>query len=345
MILVTGSTGLVGSHLIYDLLLKGYKVKALVRKSSNKNKILHTFKLYTPDAEALFSQITWCEGDVTDIISLDYALTDVDKVYHTAALVSFNPKDKKKIYSINVEGTANVVNLCMERNISKLCFVSSIASLGITEDGSPISEDTAWKPSKNMSAYSISKFKSEMEVWRGITEGLNAVIVNPSVILGPGSWETGSASVFSLIDKGLAYFTLGTTGFVDVKDVAKTMILLMDSEISSERFILSSENMTYKAFFEMIANYLEVRPPHKELTPLMAGLAWRLEAIRSRLSFSNPKITKNTIDIGFKKLNYSSEKAKNLLNIDFLPIEPVLNELSSIYKTHNSSSGKHRKME
>lgn len=338
MILVTGSTGLVGSHLIYDLLRKGYQVKALVRKSSNKDKILHTFKLYSPEAESLFDKITWAEGDVTDIVSLEEALVDVQQVYHTAAMVSFNPRDKKEIYRINVDGTSNIVNLCLERNILKLCFVSSIAAVGMTEDGLPITEDASWKPTKNMSAYSISKYRAEMEIWRGITEGLNAVIVNPSVVLGPGSWKTSSASVFPLIDRGLQYYTHGITGYVDVKDVAKAMIMLMESKIAGERFILSSENLSYKTFFEMVANSLHVKPPQTYLTPLISGIAWRLEYLRSRLLFDVPRITRNTMEIAHKTLIYSSAKIQSQLNIELKKIEPVVGELANYYQMAKKTS-------
>jgi nucleoside-diphosphate-sugar epimerase len=341
MILVTGSTGLVGSHLIYDLLRKGYQVKALVRKSSNKDRILQTFKFYSSEAEELYTRITWVEGDVTDIVALDEAFSDVDEIYHAAALVSFHPRDKKEIYRVNVDGTSNIVNLCLERNIKKLCFVSSIGALGVTEDGSPITEDVSWKPSKNTSAYSMSKFKAEMEVWRGITEGLNAVIVNPSVILGPGYWKNSSASVFPLIDKGLSFYSKGITGFVDVKDVTKAMIILMESNISNERYVLSSENISYKAFFEMVANSLHVKPPYLSLSPFMSGIAWRLEFIRSRLLFSTPKITRSTMTIAHKKLLYSSEKIQSQFNIEFNKIETIIPELNKYYqllkKTVNKS--------
>ena len=331
MILVTGSTGLVGSHLIYDLLSEGFQVKALVRKSSDKHLILRTFKFYTSNPEQLFNKIVWVEGDVTDLISLEEAFTDVEKVYHTAAFVSFNHKDKKKIFDVNVDGTANIVNLCLDKAIKKLCFVSSIAALGVTDDDSLITEDVLWKPVKNSSPYSVSKFKSEMEVWRGITEGLNAVIVNPSVILGPGYWKNSGASVFRMVEKGFPFYTLGTTGFVDVKDVSKAMIMLMESAITNDRFIVSSENLSYKSFFEIAANSLQVKSPHIQLSPFMAGVAWRLERIRSYFFFSSPKITKDTVGIAFKKLMYSSEKIKSNLHVELKPIESIINDLSAYY--------------
>lgn len=338
MVLVTGSTGLVGSHLILDLLSKGYSVKALVRNSSDRNTILKIFYYYSPKAQELFNKIIWAEGDITDLLSLEDAFIDVKQVYHTAAFVSFNPWDKKKIYRTNVEGTANIVNICLEKKIDKFCFVSSIASLGITEDGSPTTEDVLWKPAKNQSAYSKSKFKAEMEVWRGITEGLNAVIVNPSVILGPGTNQNGSSSFLKLVDKGLSFYAPGQTGFVDVKDVTKAMIELMESNISSERYILSSENITYKSFFELIANTLKVRPPYRCLPQWMAGVAWRFEYIKALLLRMQPKFTKNVADISFKKLSYSSDKIKSALPINFRPVEKTIKELGVLYQTGNTSN-------
>jgi len=331
MVLVTGGTGLVGSHLIFDLLKKGYKVKALVRNSSNRTQILQTFAFYCSEPKVLFDKIIWVEGDITDILSLEDAFIDIEQVYHAAAFVSFNHSDRAKIYKNNVDGTSNIVNLCLEKKINKLCFVSSIAAIGVTDDGTPIKEDILWKPAKNQSSYSKSKYKAEMEVWRGITEGLNAVIVNPSVILGPGHKKNGNHSIFKLIANGLPFYTLGITGFVDVRDVTKAMIELMESNISSERFILSTENITYKSFFEMVANVLRVKPPHRYFSPWISSIAWRLEYIRALLFQVPPKLTKNTVDISYKKLIYSSEKVKKTINIDFRPIEKTLTELGQFY--------------
>ena len=332
MILVTGGTGLVGSHLLYDLLLQGHQVKALVRSTANKQNILSVFRFYTNTPEHLYNKIQWVEGDVTDIYSLSEAFDQVDYVYHTAACVSFNPKDKRKIYETNQYGTANIVNLCLEKSVKKLCFVSSIASLGITDDGSPIHENVLWKPTKNSSDYSVSKFKSEMEVWRGIAEGLTAVIVNPSVILGPGNWNSGSSSFFPTIARGFKYYTNGTNGYVDVRDVSKSMITLMESEISGERFLITSSNLSYKELFTNIAEALGVTPPQIYAHPKLSSLACKLETIRAKLFFSQPKITKNTVRSSHKKLLYSNQKILTATGIEFRSIESSIKEIAAIYR-------------
>lgn len=332
MVLVTGSTGLVGAHLIYDLLKSGYKVKALVRKSSNKNIILETFRYYTSDADKYFKQIIWAEGDVTDIISLEEAFKDVDQIYHTAGYVSFNSYSSKKIYEVNVEGTANVVNLCLKHNIGKLCHVSSVAALGVTDDGSPINEEVFWKPVKNESAYSISKYRAEMEVWRGITEGLNAVIVNPSVILGPGNWEKSSSAIIHVASKGIPFYTTGASGFVDVRDVSKAMIALMNSDITAERFILSSENVGFKELLQMISKSFNKKQPGLKLPKWVLKLTWILELFRSKILSTTPRMSKESVGILFRRFSYSSEKIKRRMHISFRPINQTISELCLIYQ-------------
>jgi dihydroflavonol-4-reductase len=339
MVLVTGGTGLVGSHLLYDLLNKGYTVKALIRNTSNYTSIRHTFACYSPKALELFDKIIWVEGDITNLFSLEDAFADVDQVYHTAALVSFNPNDKKKIYNTNVEGTSNIVNLCLEKKIHKLGFVSSISALGTTEDGSPITENNLWKPSRYLSAYSKSKFKAEMEVWRGITEGLNAVIINPSIILGPtNNYKNGSSSFFSVVDEGMPFYTSGTNGYIDVKDVSKIMIELMESDISGERFILSAENIDYRSFFELVADALHVKQPSRYLAPWMAEIIWRLEFVRALFLRVPPKFTKSLSLNAYQKMTFSSEKIKSTLHVNFIPIEKTIKELALFYQTASKSN-------
>jgi dihydroflavonol-4-reductase len=322
MVLVTGGTGLVGSHLLYDLLCRGYEVKVLVRATANKDNILTTFRYYSTQAEELFDKIHWVVGDILDLQSLEEVFSGIDYVYHTAAFVSFKSSDKQRILETNIEGTANIVNLCLGKGIKKLCFVSSIASLGTSENGDPVTEGDVWKPTKKETAYSFSKYKSEMEVWRGITEGLNAVIVNPSVILGPGDGKSGSNAVVDMIAKGFPYYTSGVTGFVDVRDVSRAMILLMESEISGERFILSAENIAYRKLFTTMAEALQVTPPHKLVSKWIAFL----------VPLFSTKISKEAITISFKKLYYSSEKIHKALNFNFQPFNKTVTDLALHYK-------------
>ena len=331
MIVVTGGTGLVGSHLLYELTSKGNRIRALKRNSSDTNSVLQVFSYYSDKAEELFKLIEWIEGDILDLISLEDAFDGATKVYNLASLVSFNSSDKKKILNTNIYGTANVVNTCLSKNIQKLCHVSSISALGSSSDGLPVTEEAIWSPSKRRSYYSISKFHSEMEVWRGIEEGLHAVIVNPSVIIGPGFWNRGGSQLYKVIHSGLNYYPPGTTGYVDVRDVARIMVRLMDSNISGERFILNSENCLYKSIFQQIAKSLSVNEPKIEIKRRIANWAWKLEWIRSLVLRKQPQITRETIAIGFKQLLYSGDKIKQELNIAYITIEQSIKDTAKIF--------------
>ena len=325
-----------GSHLVYDLVKRGSEVKVLVRENSDRNKILEVFRYYSEDADHLFELIHWAIGDVTDRISLEDAFEEVDFVYHTAAFVSFAGIFKKQIMKVNVVGTANIVDLCLAKGIKKLCFVSSIASIVVPVDGTAGNEDLIWKPEKNASIYSISKLKSEMEVWRGITEGLSAVIVNPSVILGPGDWSKGSPGLFHAIAKGIPFYTNGSTGFVDVRDVSEIMISLMDSDIEGERFILNSENIGYRDFFNLIAKSMHKESKPVYLNALFAQMILLVDTIRVLLLRKEPLVTKQSLRIAYKKLVYSNQKIRKTLKRDFRPVQESINDISLLYGSRNN---------
>ncbi len=332
MILVTGGTGLVGSHLLYALVQQNETVKAIIRNKEKIAQVKKIFAYYSDDPESLISKIEWIEGDILDLFSLSKAFNEIKKVYHCAAVVSFEGKNKTQIIDANVQGTENVVNLCLNYKIDKLCHVSSIASLGGAVNGEIIDENSKWTSSKNRSVYSESKFKSEMEVWRGIQEGLNAVIVNPSVILGPGFWESGSGSLFAKAAKGMKYYTSGATGFVDVRDVADAMINLMEGDKNSERFVLNSENLSYKALFNMIAEIMQVEKPKKEATIRLLKLAAFLDLLASKIKIKKQEITKQVAISSLSVSKYSNEKIKEAIGIDFIPIEKSINEIAEKFK-------------
>lgn len=332
MILVTGSTGLVGSHLLYELTKKGESVRALIRNSKKIDLVKKIFSYYSDDSEKLIQKIDWVEGDILDLYSLEQAFSDIKKVYHCAAIVSFDGKDKKQLINANVHGTENVVNLCLSNNIEKLCHVSSIASLGESLNGELIDENSKWTSSKSHSAYSVSKFKSEMEVWRGIKEGLNAVIVNPSVILGPGFWNSGSGSLITKVAKGMKYFTTGATGFVDVIDVVDVMVRLMKSDISDERFILNAENMNYKDLFDKVAEAMQVEKPKWKATKNLLKVAVFLDKVAGMLRIKKREITKEVIRASLSVSKYSNEKVKKAIGKTFLPIETSIGEIAEKYK-------------
>lgn len=332
MVLVTGGTGFVGAHLLLELLKNNQKVKAIKRNNSNLNLVKRIFSYYKEDVETLLSQIEWVDGDVLDVLSLQEAMENVEKVYHCAAVVSFSPKDRDNLFKTNIKGTANVVNTALQTRIKKLCFVSSIAAIGRSESNELTSESTEWKSSKRNSTYAISKYEAEKEVWRGIEEGLNAVIGNPSVILGPGDWNNGSAKIFDTLKNGTRFYTEGVNGFVDVRDVASVMYQLMESEIVNERFIVSSENLSYRELFTLILNEYDIKPPTIKALGILLEAAWRFEKLRGGLLKTRPLITKETVNTAQNQYFYSTEKLQNAIDFKFTPVKEIIKLTAALYK-------------
>jgi len=330
MDLVTGGTGLIGSHLLYELVSQGKPVKAIRRSTSNLERVKKTFSYYSEDSEELFSRIDWVEGDLLNPDSLTEAMEGVERVYHCAAMVSFVTQQKQQMMENNVSGTANVVNACLERGIRKFCFVSSTAAIGYRQ-GEAVDETVIWKYSKHRSAYSVSKYRSEMEVWRGIGEGLNAVIVNPSIVIGPGDWNRSSSTIFKPVWKGLSFYTCGMTGYVDVWDVVHAMITLMESTISGERFILSSENLSYREVFTLVANALGKKPPKHYAPPFLTGMTWRSDWLVSKLLFRPQLFTRDTARSAHHKTCFSNKKIRDLTGIDFKPVKQSISETAKIF--------------
>ncbi|MCX6182323.1 MAG: NAD-dependent epimerase/dehydratase family protein [Bacteroidetes bacterium] len=326
---VTGGTGILGSRLIYDLLLSGEKVRALKRKDSNLDNFNKIIRFYTGDKNIL-NNLEWVEGDINDISSLE-AMEGCDYVYHCAAAVSFFKNDRDHLFKVNVEGTTNVVNTALKTKVKKFCHVSSTAALGGSVVDGKITEESFWVSDEGRSNYAITKKLAELEVWRGIEEGLNAVIVNPSVILGPGN-DKSSATIFTKVRDGLRFYTHGINGYVDVRDVSNIMIKLMHSDISGERFLAISENISFKELFDSIAEHLQKPAPSMEARKWMAAIIWRLEALRSALFNTPAFVTKETSNSAFSKSYYSNEKAKSMLKHDFIPISTSIKEISRFYK-------------
>jgi nucleoside-diphosphate-sugar epimerase len=319
-ILVTGATGLVGSHLLYQLVNDGHRVKALVRETGNLNDVRQVFSFYGDGKAMLVDKVEWVEGDVTDYFSLLDALQNIDHVYHVAAYVSFNPVHRAQMYRINEEGTANVVNACIEQEVKKLCYVSSIATLGGSVNGLPSDEMSAWQAQESHSHYSKSKFLAEMEVWRGTKEGLPAVVVNPGVILGPGNPQRSSGKLFSLGQKGSRFYTSGGTGYVDVRDVVSAMIMLMNSSVQDERYVLVSENLSFRHILNLMAQHFCVTQPSRLASPFITSLAWRLDALRALLTGSEPRFTRENARTSHNTSHYSSEKFIRQFNYRFIPV-------------------------
>lgn len=316
MILITGATGFLGAELCQQLTRSGHKVRALRRASSRIPALLENDPL-----------IEWFVADINDLADLEDAFEGISQVYHCAALVSFKPKDKFNMIRVNIEGTSNIVNLCVEYG-ARLVHVSSVAALGEPKKGaSEITEDDYWEYNAHVHAYAISKYEGEMEVWRSIAEGLDAVIVNPSVIIGANSGFKGTGAIFKLIKKGLSYYTRGATGFVDVEDVAKSMIALMNGNLTGERFTISAQNMHYQEFFQKIAAGFGVQAPKKEAKPWMMALAWRAASVLSVFTGKAASLTHDAARSSLNESLYSNKKIKNTIDIQFKPLDQSITEV------------------
>jgi nucleoside-diphosphate-sugar epimerase len=342
---VTGSTGLVGAYLILDLLRRGEKVRALRRSTSSVAVIKRVFSLYEPERwNDLYNKIEWIEGDLLDFYVLQDAMEGVKDVYHSAGFVSYQPEDYNSLYEINQKGTENMVNAALAQNIRKFCYVSSISTLGAPDPGRKehTEEDFLQKGTAN-THYGFSKYYGEQEVWRGAEEGLNMVIVNPSIILGFGDYSKGSTQLFTKIYDGLKFYTPGTTGFVDVRDVVKIMVVLTKSDISLQRFIINAVNLPFREMFALVAKAFNKRPPHIQASYWMGEVYWRLEAIKSALTGQKALVTKETARAGQRQNYYSSARVKEVLDYEFIPIEETVEHIAGVLRkelSYNSSNSK-----
>ncbi|CAN5391433.1 NAD-dependent epimerase/dehydratase family protein [soil metagenome] len=332
MILVTGGTGLVGTHLLYDLTKLGKKVRVLKRSNSNVSNVKKVFSYYTSDVDSLLKNIEWVDADLLDVYSLMEAMEGVEEVYHCAAMVSFEKRHQEEMMKINIEGTANMVNAALEKGIKKFCHVSSIASIGRAERGGITSEETPWKSSPENSNYAISKYAAEREVWRAAEEGLNVVIVNPSLILGGGNWTQSSSNMFTKGYKGIKFYSEGTNGFVDVRDVVSIMIKLMNSTISNQRFLLNGENASFRNFFDLIHVAFGKPKASIKAGKFLTGFAWRAESVRALFTGAPALITRETSLSANRKSSFSSEKfLKAFTDYKFISLEQSVKDTCALY--------------
>jgi nucleoside-diphosphate-sugar epimerase len=320
MILVTGGTGFLGSHLLRKLVKTGMPVRALYRRD------------IPGEVKDIADRISWVKGDVLDVCALEEAMEGIEKVYHCAGMVSFRPEAREQVMKVNVEGTANVVNLALDAGVKKMVHVSSVAALGRAKTGKMIDEASEWQDSKHNSLYAVSKYQAEMEVWRGIAEGLPAAIVNPSIILGPDYFEDGSGLLIKNAWREFPYYTEGVTGFTDVDDVAAIMIRLMESTVSGQRFVISADNWRYVDLFTEMAIQLNKKPPHKLVKPWQAEIVWRMEVLRSKLTGKKAVLTKETAHTAQLKVYYNNEKIlKTLPDFTFTPLKETIARMCKGY--------------
>lgn len=337
-VFVTGGTGLIGAHLISRLLEDGVAVRALKRPNSNLEIVKKILGYYHADAADAFRRIQWVDGSLHAPESLHDAIGDAREVYHFAGMVSFDPRERKQLFDANVGGTAAIVDFCLQAGVKKLCYMSSASTLGKPTGGSDaahIDEETPWNPSREDSDYALSKYHAEQEVWKGIEKGLQAVILNPTIVIGPGDWDRSSSKLISTIWKGFPFYSAGANAFVDVRDVANTAVGLMKSGRSGERFVVTGENLPFKALFDAIADHLQVKRPAIPVNPLLGGLAWRAAWLHSKLSGKAPQITRATVAAARKRYVFSNQKIVQALDYSFMPIEQSVRDTCKIFLEEN----------
>ncbi len=327
MVLVTGGTGFVGAYIIKELLDRGYHVRAIRRS--------HQLPAFIPAAVFNHPQkgsLEWVDGHLLDMASIETAMEGVDAVVHSAAKVSFVSNEKREMFQTNIDGTANMVNAALNKKVRRFLHVSSVAALGRTTNGETINESKQWEDTKINTNYAISKYFAEMEVWRGTGEGLNAVIVNPSTVLGYGDWNNSSSAIFKNVYSGFPWYSNGINGFVDVEDVARTAVMLLESTISNERFIVNGDNWSFRQLFNTIADGFNKKYPSKEATPFLAGIAWRMEKLKSVFTGKPSLLTKESARIAQTKTYFDNSKLlKALPGFSFTPLQESINHACNKY--------------
>lgn len=341
MILLTGATGLLGMHVLYDLCKAGHPVRALYRDAQRIERVKDVFKFYEfSEADPLFTKVEWVQADIEDLISLEDAFEGVECVIHCAAMVSFRNDDFRKLIRINRYGTANVVNLALKYRVKWFCHVSSTAAIG-KKPGNinlHLNEDSKWLADVKVSGYAMSKYLSENEVWRGIEEGLPAVIVNPSVIFGPGDWNESSLTIFRAVQRGLKFYAPGANAFVDVRDVSKRMMFLLEKEIVNERYLIVGCNVSFQKMTAAIARRLGKKEAHIPVKAWQMGIAWRLATFFSFITRKPTALTKEATETAFSQTSYDTSKMDELFGKDYYGLEESVDHVVAFYEWSQQNS-------
>lgn len=322
MILVTGGTGFIGSYIIKNLIEKGYPVRA-IRRSSQLPFYIST---------EIMNKVEWFDGDVLDLLSLDDAMKGIDGIIHSAAIVSFSKKEREKMYRVNVEGTANVVNMALDHGVKRFLHVSSVAALGRTTTSEKVTEQKKWDENKHTTHYAITKHHSEMQVWRAFAEGLEGLIINPSTVVGYGNWHQSSCTLFKNAYRQFPWYTKGINGFVGVEDVAEATVQLFLSGIDQKKFIVNADNWSFQQLFNTMADNFHKKRPTKEATPLMGEIAWRIEKWKENFTGRKALLTKETAKVAHSKTSFdNSALLQTLPNFRFTPLQSVIEKACKNY--------------
>jgi nucleoside-diphosphate-sugar epimerase len=336
MVLITGGTGILGMRMVYDLLLRGEEVRIFSRKGADKAMFIKVLTFYHDgNIDSIIDKLSWAEGDIMDMNSIHEAVIDCQQVIHAAATVSFHPSEADAMYLNNKQGTTHVVDVCNEAG-KRLLYISSVAALGRTAGKKLVNETSTWKDGPLNSNYAISKYNAELEVWRGIEEGLDAVMVNPSIILGAGSMKRSSGTLYGSVLQGNPFYTDGMATAVDVRDVSSMAIDLLFSPISAERYILHSEQISYKDMFQCMADSLGKKGPSIKANRALLSIGWRIMWVVDKLFKTKSKLTKETASSSLNDFDYSVEKVKGVLKKEFIPVREAIAYHAAFYRPLDS---------
>lgn len=324
--LITGATGFVGANLLVHLWLSGKKLRATYRSAAGFDELKLVADFYRVDFGSLFREVEWVKVDLLDKVALDRAMFDIEELYHCAAIVSFDSSSANRVLTTNVEGTENVMKACLRKEINKVCYISSIGALSGTNEKGFVDE-TCFHEKRLGSVYAISKYRSEKVVWEAIEQGLKVVVLNPGIILGPGNFQKGSLQFFDAVKKGIKFYSYGVTGYVDVRDLCKAAIYAMEHHLFNKRYILVSENLSYKQLFRLIANYLDVKPPYIAAGKILLGLALFLANIKGKITGKPQRFTKETLSSATKVARYDATLAREDLQLHFISMDQTIREL------------------
>jgi nucleoside-diphosphate-sugar epimerase len=339
MILLTGATGLLGMHVLYDLTKKGRRVRAMYRDAVRIERVEQLFNYYdAQNAQHFLANVEWFLGDIEELICLEEAFIGVDCVIHCAAKVSFRNDDFRELVRVNRQGTANLVNMSLKHQVKWFCHASSTAAIGKNpgRENLNLTEKAKWLQDVPVSGYSMSKYLSEKEVWRGLEEGLPAVIVNPCVIFGPGSWDETSLTIFRAVTRGLKFYAPGANAFVDVRDVSKRIVFLMEQKVVGERYLVVGENLSFQKMTAQIAKRLGKKEPSISVKSWQMGLAWRLAALFSFITRKPTALTKEATETAFSHTSYSTSKMDAIFKEPYISLEEAIDNVVAFQEKSNS---------
>ena len=339
MILVTGGTGLLGSHLLYYLCHQNTPVRAIYRSEKRVKKTQSLFSLLGDSEQQLFLKIEWIPCSLLDIPSLESALDGVEQVYHCAGMISFDPSDRKELYRNNVRATERLIDVCLAQGVKRVLYVSSVAATGKEPGGGLIDEESPWNPIDSH-AYGQSKYEAELEVWRGQQEGLKTVVVNPGIILGTGFWDKGSDLLFSRIDKGLKIYPPGKASVVSVDNLVRCMYELMQSDIESQRFIVVQEHWTYKTLFAHIARSLKKRRPYVALPRWSLRFLSFLDYCRAQFFNSERRLPPEVVKSLKQPSEYSGQALQKAIGFKFEALEDEIQKNGKLYLSYKKKKRK-----